>query len=412
MKQKLDMNFFQTNVRKPSKFMYFLFYHIVFKLVKWKVNLKVRRAKILKAVKGPFIIMFNHASFFDWIYSFPPLYPKKPNVVMAYYYFTNYQLGKYLNKAGAFPKFLYQPDVSAIRNIKKVINWGGSIAIAPEGRLSAYGEIETIAPATEKLLKHLQVPVYISKIDGAYLTKPKWAKTIRKGSVEVTYDQAFTVEELEMQSLEEIKANLEKKLYYNDFEWQKENRVYFKGKKFAEGLENILYLCPVCHSEFSLVTKENKVTCSHCSLEVKLNNYYEFESSNAAVPLNIRDWFLQQKAYENQNVAKSDYELSEKVTLKFPDPYGNGFVVVGNGVCRFNLEGMHYEGTINDERVNKLFKIENLPAIPFGADENFEVYHDLTLYYFIPEVASHSVKWSVVGEALYKKYMEGSIGNG
>ena len=77
MKQKLDMNFFQTNVRKPSKFMYFLFYHIVFKLVKWKVNLKVRRAKILKAVKGPFIIMFNHASFFDWIYSFPPLYPKK-----------------------------------------------------------------------------------------------------------------------------------------------------------------------------------------------------------------------------------------------------------------------------------------------------------------------------------------------
>ncbi len=406
-KPKKDMNYFQNNVRKPSKFLYFVFYHIVFKIFRGKVNLKVENAEIVKSVQGPFILLFNHGSFFDWVYAFPPLYPKKPNVLMAYYYFTNYRLGKYIHKAGGIPKFLYQPDISAIKSVKKVIELGGSIAIAPEGRLSAYGEIETIAPATEKLLKRLKVPVYLSKIEGGYLTKPKWAKTIRKGRVDLTYEQVFTSEELEKESASEIKSKLEERLYYNDFAWQKENKVYFKGKKFAEGLENILYLCPACQSEFSLKTKDNKIMCTHCALEATLNNYYEFESSNSVVPLNIREWFLRQKAYENECVAANDYELSEKVTLKMPDPKGKGFAIFGTGLCRFTSEGLSYEGTINGEVVHKFFEIEHIPVIPFGANENFEVYHDLTLYYFAPEVAAHAVKWSVVGEALYKKHLRG-----
>ena len=41
-----------------------------------------------------------------------------------------------------------------------------------------------------------------------------------------------------------------------------------------------------------------------------------------------------------------------------------------------------------------------------GANENFEVYHDNTLYYFVPENPKTSVKWSVVGEALYNKYLK------
>ncbi|HEY8396005.1 MAG TPA: hypothetical protein VIK96_04430, partial [Bacilli bacterium] len=52
------------------------------------------------------------------------------------------------------------------------------------------------------------------------------------------------------------------------------------------------------------------------------------------------------------------------------------------------------------------FKIENIPAILFGVNEDFEIYHDNTLYYFIPENIRSCAKWSVVGEAMYNKYLK------
>ena len=249
------MKFFQNNVKEPNKFLYWFFKGLLKKLYFKKVNLQLKNVEIFKDVEGPFILLYNHPSFFDWMYTFIPLYPKRVNAIMAYYYFCNYRLAKVLHKLGCFPKFLYQPDISAIKNIKKVINNGGILGIAPEGRLSAYGELETLAPATEKLIKHLGVPVYIGKISGGYFTKPKWAANIRRGRVDLEYELLFTPEDLKTKSLEEINTILNKKMYYNDFKWQKENKVYFKGDKFRGGLENILYVCPECENEFTIHTK-------------------------------------------------------------------------------------------------------------------------------------------------------------
>ncbi|HHX00417.1 MAG TPA: hypothetical protein GX740_03845 [Acholeplasmataceae bacterium] len=410
-KPKQDMKFFQNNVKEPNKFLYWFFKGLLKKLYFKKVNLQLKNVEIFKDVEGPFILLYNHPSFFDWMYTFIPLYPKRVNAIMAYYYFCNYRLAKVLHKLGCFPKFLYQPDISAIKNIKKVINNGGILGIAPEGRLSAYGELETLAPATEKLIKHLGAPVYIGKISGGYFTKPKWAANIRRGRVDLEYELLFTPEDLKTKSLEEINTILNKKMYYNDFKWQKENKVYFKGDKFAEGLENILYVCPECENEFTIHTKDNQIKCSHCDLDITLNNYYEFESNNKNIPETIKDWYLFQKSYEAKNILKPNYQLTTEVTLKLPDPKGKGFAIVGSGVTTLNENGLKYVGTLNNETVTKEFKLQNIPAIPFGANENFEVYHDNTLYYFVPKVPRHSVKWSVVAEALYNKYIKEDLGN-
>ncbi len=405
-KPKKNMKFFQNNVKEPGKFVYWFFKNLLKKMFFKKVNLNVKNVEIFANVNEPFILLYNHPSFLDWMYTFIPLYPKRVNAIMAFYYFCNYKLGRLLYRLGCFPKFLYQPDISAIKNIKKVINSGGILGIAPEGRLSAYGELETIAPATEKLLKHLNVPIYIGLIQGGYMTKPKWASNIRKGRVDLEYELLFTKEDLKEKSLEEIKSILYEKLYYNDFIWQEKNKVYFKGDKFAEGLENILYLCPKCNSEFSLETKDSHITCSKCGVDIELNNYYEFITNEKSIPKTIKDWYLLQKDYEAKNVENVDFRLSSFVTLKLPDPKGKGFIESGSGIVILDINGLHYNGTINDEKVNKLFKLQNIPAIPFGANENFEVYHDNTLYYFVPENPKTSVKWSVVGEALYNKYLK------
>lgn len=408
---KKDMKFFQNNVRKPGRVIYWFFKSLLKLMFFKKVNLQIKNKEILENVEGPYVLVYNHPSFLDWMYTFIPLYPKKVSAIMAYYYFTNYRLGKILHRLGCFPKFLYQPDISAIKNIKKVIKFDGILGIAPEGRLSAYGELETLAPATEKLIKHLNVPVYLGKINGGYMTKPKWAKSIRKGRVDLEYELILTKEDLNTKTLEEINDILYEKLYYNDFAWQEKNQVEFKGENFAEGLENILYLCPVCKSEFSYESKDSQIKCKCCNTEVTLDNYYNFKSDNTKIPKTIKDWYLLQKEYEKKNIQDNNYSLTTSVELKLPHPKGKGFTVVGSGVAVLNHNGLTYTGTLNDEEITKEFKIQSMPAIPFGANENFEVYHDNTLYYFIPENPVTSVKWSVVGEAIYLKYLKENQAN-
>ncbi len=92
--------------------------------------------------------------------------------------------------------------------------------------------------------------------------------------------------------------------------------------------------------------------------------------------------------------------------MKHPDSNGKGFAVVGEGYTTINSDGIVYKGSINNEEKEILFKIENLPTVLFGIREDFEIYHHNTLYYFVPDNIRECVKWSVVSEQMYQKYLE------
>ena len=57
------------------------------------------------------------------------VYPNKVNAVVAYYYFCNYHLGRLIKSLGAFPKYLYQPDVSSMKNIVRVMKNNGILCL-------------------------------------------------------------------------------------------------------------------------------------------------------------------------------------------------------------------------------------------------------------------------------------------
>lgn len=405
LSRKYDMKYFQTHARKPRPLLYSFIAYLIRPYFFIKFKVKVNKESI-KNIKGPAVLLFNHPSRFDFLYSFLPVLPKRVSPVVAFYYFCNYRLGRLLNNLGAFPKFLYQADVSAIKNIIKVIKNNGILGIAPEGRLAAYGALEKVIPSTAKMLKKLAVPVYQTKINGAYLTAPKWAKSTRRGQVSVDYELILSAEDIKNMSVNEILNVLNEKGNYDDFKWQEENHIYYKGKNFAEGLEDILYICPVCGKEYSYSSKDNTIKCNHCHTEVTLDNYYNFITDNNNIPKNIRDWYLLQKEIERKNIEDPNYSLTSHVTLKHPHPKGKGFKVVGEGYTTLTHNGITFKGTINGEEKEILFKIENLPAVPFGVREDFEIYHHNTLYYFIPDNLRECVKWSVVSEQMYQKYLD------
>ena len=402
---KKKMKDFQADVEvNQHKFLYTIFDIILIIFSKIKYRIHINRNGI-KKLNTPSIVLFNHGSSIDFLSDWAFLYPQRGNMVAAYYYFCNFHLGRLMHFFGAFPKFLYQPDISAIKNMKKVLRNNGILFLAPEGRLTPHGELESFIPSTVKFLKKECCDVYLFKNHGTYFTKPKWAKTSRKGRVDVDYIHLFTKEELKVLTLEEIYNKLYENLYYDEYKWMEENKVKFKGRKFAEGLEQLFYYCPVCGHEYTYSSNKATLECSHCHTKVTLNPYYELVSSNPKIPKTIKEWYNLQKRIELQNIQDPNYVLKTNVYLKNPDPKGLGFIVTGKGECTLTHEGIRYVGTKNNENVDILFRLENMPALPFGVNEDFEIYHDQTLYYFIPENIRECAKWSVVEEQMYEDLM-------
>jgi 1-acyl-sn-glycerol-3-phosphate acyltransferase len=87
----------------------------------------------------------------------------------------------------------------------------------------------------------------------------------------------FDANEIKGKSSEEIYKLLVNKLNYNEFDWQRENKVLFKGKKLAEGIERLLYFCPECHEVNSIKLKESSFHCTACGKEYSINQYGEIE---------------------------------------------------------------------------------------------------------------------------------------
>jgi hypothetical protein len=284
----------------------------------------------------------------------------------------------------------------------KVLRGGGVLAMMPEARLSTVGKFEDIQEGTYSFLKKAGVPIYTIKIHGDYLASPKWGNGIRRGSfVEAELDILFTAEELKSLSLEEIKASVEERLYYNEFEWLKtQPKIRYRSRRLAEGLENILTRCPDCGARYSIRTKKRSVFCEKCGPIAKINNRYSFGTD--APFENFALWYdWQKEALFNEISENPDFALSSHVEFRLPSKDGKTMTRhAGEGVCTLNREGLKYEGTRDGEEVTLFFPIGEIYRLLFGAGENFEIYLGSEIHYFVPDEKRSAVDWYIASAIL------------
>lgn len=390
----------KLRTRKPSAFLYYLLSLIIFPYFKIKNNVKINNNEI-KKLKGPYLMLCNHPSRPDFIYSLMSVYPTRVNVVAARYYFYNKTLSPLLKKLGVIPKNLFNPDIETIKSIMNVIKNDGIVLMMPEGRLSASGELEKMPEGVEKLIKKLNVPVVAINVKGAHLTGAKWMKKRRKGKIVIDSKVILTKEEIINNNENYIHNKVKENISYNDYSWNEKEKIEYKGKDMLDGIENLLYICPHCHKEFSLSSNKNTITCNNCNKTYEMDNYYTFKNEKEIK--NINDWFNYQKEYEKQRITNNNnYILKTEVILKMPNKKCNNLVETGKGICSLNKNELTYVGTINGETTTKNFNIKNIPALPFACNENFEIYADNTYYYFSPkENKKQCVKWSICEEIIH-----------
>lgn len=334
------------------------------------------RVKTKVRVKGPAVVIANHSCYNDQWYVGSICYPTRINYLSTYYWFTFKKARPWLRLMGAIPKAQFATDLSAMKKIKYIVSdKKGVTYIAPEGTVYATGKNGPISPSIVKILKFLKANVYAVKIDGAQLGKAKWQKHQQNNKVDVSLFKLFDKDEVENLDKDYMYEKIVNTLAFDDFAYQKEHNIVVKGNTKAEGLDDLLYLCPHCHKEFTLKTKGNKIYCTNCGLEATINDHYGFDFNQEQYFENYSKWYdYQYQDLKDQMLSNPDFCLKANVIYKTDIVDTDGYVEVGRGVLSLSLkEGWVYKGMLNGKEVVQTDSLQSVALAVIGMGSHIEL---------------------------------------
>ena len=357
-------------------------------------------------LERPSIVLCNHGSFIDFVYAGRILRKEKPHFVTARLYTYHKKLGKIMKKVGCIPKSMFSADLENAKGCMRVLGHEGVLVLLPEARLSTVGRFEDIQPSTYKFLQRSNVPIYVINLRGDYLANPKWGDGARKGGVvEVELNRLLSAQEVAELSLEELQTKIEAALDYDEFAWlESKPELKYRKKTLAEGLQNILYICPNCGGRYALNTKNHEIFCEKCGEKWSIDDRYAFVDKKPFE--NFTDWYAWQVEETKKEIINSeDYRLESKVELRHGSKDGKSFTRhAGEGVCTLTKEGLRYCGSEDGQEIEKFFPLSQIYRLLFGAGENFEIYEGKEIWYFRPEEKRSCVTWYVVSALLKELY--------
>lgn len=293
-KLTLDQKLKKKKLKKPNAFVYRVLGKIWKILFFKKYDVQVTYKEDIRKEKNPHILISNHTSRMDYIFTGIPALPNTYNFVAGYNEFFRSHLKGVFGLLNVIPKKNFTPDFYTIKEVTRILKSGGNIVIYPEGMNSISGANQPVAIGTGKFLKMFKVPVYYSYIKGGHLTCPKYTLNESPGHVEVTIGRMFTPEDLERLTAEEIEDILNDKLYHDDYRWNKIHKHKYDTKgKAADGLHDLLFWCPKCGKQLTMHSENNIIKCLNCGNGATIDDTYEMTplDDTCVIPETQTTWF-------------------------------------------------------------------------------------------------------------------------
>lgn len=245
--------------------------------------------------KGQYLVLMNHQTPFDqfWVamsWGVPVYFVATEDI------FSIGFLSKMLRFAvNPIPIRKFKQDINAIKTCMQVVKEGGTIVIAPEGNTTYSGRTEHMKTSVITLAKKLKLPIVLYKIEGGYGMHPRWSDNIRKGKMHAGVSEIISYEEYSKLSDEEFMKRISDGLFVNEcFSGGR-----YLGKRRAEYLERVFYVCPDCGlSEFE--SDKNECSCKKCGKTIVYNEDKTIEGKGVVFPFKyICDWYDYQNKYIN-----------------------------------------------------------------------------------------------------------------
>ena len=273
------------------------------------------KVRMEAAGDGPWLILMNHSSFIDLEIASKLLYPKPYNIVCT----SDGLVGKewLMRQIGCIPTQKFVPDLMLIRDMLSAVREKKtSVLMYPEASYSFDGCATPLPRQLGQLLKKLDVPVVMIRTYGAFARDPLY-NGLQKRRVKVTakMECILTREEIAGKSVAELDAVLDEAFTFDNFAWQKENKVKIDAKFRADGLSRILYKCAHCGAE-TMVGEGITLTCRTCGKVWELDEYGSLRARDGETEFShIPDWYNWQREQVREAILSGTYRLDVDVDI-------------------------------------------------------------------------------------------------
>ncbi|OQA13419.1 MAG: hypothetical protein BWY62_01353 [Firmicutes bacterium ADurb.Bin356] len=308
----------------------------------WMHNTRIKESKT-EDLKPPYLLLCNHNAFSDFKVATAAMFPYRSNFVVAVDGFIGREW--LMRKLGCIAKRKFTNDMMLIRHLQRVIANGNIPVIYPEARYSLCGTTAVLPESLGKLCKLLKVPVVSLIINGHHINSPFWnTKERRVRPIDAALTRLFSTEELLSASVCEINERIREAFKYDDFAWQKENRIRVSNPKRAEGLHKVLYQCPNCKAEYRMISKGARLLCEACGKAWLMGIYGELSAEDGQTEFShIPDWYEWERQNVKAEVQEGAYSFSSPATV-YSLPNSKGFIRLGEGTLTHNMEGFAVQG--------------------------------------------------------------------
>ena len=351
-KNKKRYNTAHYPIRQPKFFvgLIWLLSRLTMPKVPWKVE-KIN----MEDLKPPYILLSNHMYFIDFKLAAMGTWPHRVNnVVNIDGYYRRPWLMELIGSIGTRK---FTTDLHMVKSIRHVLKRGDIMSMYPEARYSPCGTLSYLPESLGKLVKMNKVPVVAVVHHGNHLHSPFWNfRKKRKVPLYTTLTQVLTAEQVAAMSVDEINAALKEALWYDEYQYQKDNGIRITEPFRAEGLHKVLYQCPACGKEHEMGSEGAEIFCRACGKRWLLKETGELEAQSGETEFaHVPDWFAWERTQVEAQIAAGTYSFEDEVEV-FSLPRCWRFEKLGKAKLRHTveegwvLEG-HYRG--QDYRIHR-----------------------------------------------------------
>jgi len=281
----------------------------------WKHRTKIRKSG-LGGIKPPFVLLCTHMGFTDFKVTTAALFPWRTNYVVAIDGFIGRE--GLLRNAGGILKRRVVGDVKLVRHLRQVLDGHRDVvSIYPEARYSLIGVPAEIPESLGKMLKLFKVPVVLLRMHGIYLDAPVWNLKERGCPIEAEMVRLFSAEELAELDVAAVNVRIRKAYEYDEYRWQRDNRVRIDFPERAEGLHRVIYQCPACGEEFRMESSGARLRCGACGKEWEMDEWGSMRALTGETEFpRLPDWYRFQEANVRREIDAGTYRFEDDVRVE------------------------------------------------------------------------------------------------
>ena len=311
----------------------------------WKTKFHYTTERMELVGDEPCLILMNHCSFTDMKLAYGIFYPKPLGIVTSVDAMTGI-LGKLMRILGCTPTHKYVSDLTLIKDMEYMLKTNKtSVLMYPEAGYSFDGRTTTLPRKLGILMKKLGVPVVTVITQGAFHRDPLYNMLqIRDVQVSAHVKCIATAEELKEKSVAELDAALDEAFSFDNFAWQRDNRISIDVPFRADGLHRILYKCPHCGAENHMEGKGIHLTCHACGKKWEMDEFGQLRALQGETEYpHIPDWYTWERECVRREIEDGTYLLDTDVDIGIQVNL-DGICMIGTGHLTHDANGFHLTG--------------------------------------------------------------------